>query len=68
MCRRCGRLNNDQIESLQQWILALFTIRLLLRSHWHTCEVRFQLMFDKECLPERLFFVRRKGHFPKFLC
>jgi len=41
---------------------------LLLGIHWHICEAHFQLMFDKECLPERLFFVKRKDHFPKFWC
>ena len=43
-------------------------IWLISRIHWHICEAHFQLMFDKECLPARLFFVRRKGHFPKSLC
>jgi hypothetical protein len=45
-----------------------FFISLLLKIHWHICEAHFQLMFDMEYLPVQLFFVRQKGHFPKFLC
>jgi hypothetical protein len=68
-----GLLINDQgypfymlFENLLQH--QFLFIWLLLRIHWHICEAHFQLMFDKECLPVRLFFVRRKGHFPKSLC
>jgi len=43
------------------------SILLLSKSHWHICEAHCLLMSGRGCLPVPLFFVKRKGHFLKFL-